>query len=280
MIICPGNGTLTVVKQVDHQRQCGVFARAWGNEEFSRPPAYDDLIAAAEIHDEGWRTWEEHPCVDAAGRPVDFPDLARDDHIPLYERGIRAAVDAGPRVGLIVSLHGQGLYEKRLGLDGAVPARETRPAAEQVFLATQDDLQVGLRAQIDGPDVAEWAWAGFRLLQAWDALSLYLTWRGLPRGATWTLPRVPRYVGDDGVEVRLRPADAHRSVPGTDLCASACTVDPWPFRGDLVEAPVAMRAIPDRTYANDSDLAEELDRQPSRVWSLALHPVPHKPRSS
>jgi Protein of unknown function (DUF3891) len=266
MIICSGDGTLAVVRQVDHQIQCGVLARAWGNDVFARPPHYDDLIVAAQIHDEGWRGWEEHPRIDPKGRPMDFPDLAREEHIPLYERGIRMAADVGPRVGLIVSMHGQGLYEKRLGLDGIAPARDTRPDPEQVFLAAQDDLQRNLCAQINDPDATQWAWAGFRLLQAWDTLSLYLTWRGLPRGATWTLPRVPRHVGDDGVEVRLKPGDD-----------GACTVDPWPFHDNLVEAPVAMRRVPDRTYVNDADLAEELDRQPWAIWSLALHAAAQKP---
>jgi Protein of unknown function (DUF3891) len=259
MIVCPGDGTLTVVSQVDHQTQCGILARAWGNEEFARTRAFDDLITVAEIHDEGWRIWEEHPRVTATGRPIDFPDLPRDEHIPLYERGIRAAVAAGPRVGLVVSMHGQGLYEKRLGLDGTPPPRETRPQAEQAFLARQDDLQMHLLAQLTEPDVAAWAWAGFRLLQSWDTLSLYLTWRGLLRGATWTLPRVPRYVGDDGVEVQLRPA-------GREICV----VDPWPFGDDIVVAPVAVRRIPDRTYVDDNDLADELSRQPWDEWPFWL----------
>lgn len=263
MIVRVDTESLVVVRQVDHQAQCGALARAWGNETFTRIDAFDALVIAADVHDEGWREWEAAPRVDTHGRPMDFPDLDRPTHLTLYEHGIQLAERHGPRVGLVVSMHGQGLHEKRLGLDGEPPHRETRPASEQAFLAAQDDRQQRLIAELGGASIEPWAWAAYRLLQAWDTLSLYLLWRGLPVNATWTLPQVPRRVGDPGVPIVLRPAGV-----------GGCTVDPWPFGADVVSAPVAGRRIPDRHYASDTDLSVELARSPVTDDVFVLRPPP------
>ena len=122
-----------------------------------------------------------------------------------------------------MSLHGQGLYEGRRGLDPGPPTpRAEREPEVQAFLAEQDEVQADLRRRIGGgPDLDEWAWAGYRLLQTWDVMSLFLTWADpLGPGARLTLPQVPRRAGDPGVELTLRA--------GRD---GAVACDPWPFAG-------------------------------------------------
>ncbi|MGD9572357.1 MAG: DUF3891 family protein [Thermoleophilia bacterium] len=281
MIVSPRDGgRLVLVRQVDHQEQCALMADAWGNGDFARPEPFAPLRAATLLHDEGWRAWEEAPGV-ADGAPVDFPHIDRTTHVALYRAGIARAVEEGVLTGLLVSLHGSGLYEGRGGLDPTPPTpRAERPPAVRDFLAEQDRLQARLRAHATtadgdaglrahattagsdaglhahattaGPVRAGWEWAAYRLLQTWDAFSLYLTWRSLPAGREGMLPRVPRGAGDDeGVALRLRPA-------GED----ACTCDPWPFAGDRVELPVRAREVPDRHYASAADLAGALAEAP------------------
>jgi Protein of unknown function (DUF3891) len=237
------------VRQVDHQRQCGRMAERWGNEAFARPEPFAPIIDAARLHDEGWRGWEEAPEVNADGRPVDFPELDRAVHVRLYREGVARALERGPRVGLLVSMHGQGLYEARLGLDGPAPPRSSRREVVRRWLEEQDAVQRRARREIGGPAAERdaWAWAGYRLLQAWDLLSLYLLWRDLPRARGGTIPSVPREVGDPGVDIRVEP-----------IGPSACTLDPFPFPGDEVDLPVRARMIPDRVYPSNDDLRAAL----------------------
>jgi hypothetical protein len=243
---------LLMVRQVDHQDQCALMAEAWGAPGWARPEPWGPVVAAAAIHDEGWRAWDDAPCVDARGAPIDFPDLDRAVHAPMYRRGIAAAREVGTRCGLLVSLHGQGLYEKRMGLDGTPPDRASRPALEREFVEEQERLQHRLASDLgDPPGLDAWSWAAYRLLQAWDMLSLYLCWRGLATGATWTLPQVPRAAGDPGVGLRVTPAGP-----------LACAIDPWPFRDDAVELPVRAREIPARRYADDAGLRAALEAAP------------------
>jgi hypothetical protein len=250
---------LVLVRQVDHQEQCGLMAAAWGNAGFARPEPFAPLAEAAAVHDEGWRAWEEAPRVGEDGAPVDFPHIDRPTHVALYGDGIAEAVARDPRTGLIVSMHGLGLYEGRLGLDeGPATPRRARPPAVQAFLAAQDTLQGELRERIGGGRaLEEWAWAGYRLLQTWDVMSLHLTWRAQAAGRETTLPQVPRTAGDPGVTLTLRPLDA---------LTAAC--DPWPFAEGEVALPVAARTIEDRRYASDADLQGALRAAP---WETRAH---------
>ena len=238
-----------MVRQVDHQEQCALMADAWGNGAFVRPDPFGALRDATALHDEGWREWERRPKVNDRGEPIDFPDLDRRVHAAMYGAGIARACALGDRAGLIASLHGRGLYEKRLGLDGPIPPLEGRPAHEVAFISAERDRQARLARRIGLIEPLDpWAWACFRLLQAWDGLSLYLLWGGLPHSRAGVLPQVPRG-GDDpaGVPIAVRPLDAVTAA-----------LDPYPFGVEPAIFPVAGRWIPDRRYENADDLAEAL----------------------
>jgi Protein of unknown function (DUF3891) len=264
VIVSRGPGGLVLVRQVDHQDQCGLMADAWGNEGFSRPEPFGPVALAARVHDEGWRGWEERPGVDGDGRPVNFSAIDRPTHVALYRDGIEQAAARDARAGLLVSLHGQGLYEGRRGLDPGPPTpRSRREPAVRAFLVEQDGVQASLRGRIgDGAALDEWAWAGYRLLQTWDVMSLFLTWGRLWDRRATTLPQVPRRAGDAGVEVRLRATGDGRV---------AC--DPWPFAADAVDLPVAARSVPDRAYRSARDLAAALAKAAPMTLEFRLSPA-------
>ena len=262
MIVSRRPQGLVLVRQVDHQEQCALMARAWGNAAFARPEPYAPLEEAARCHDEGWRAWEEAPAI-RDGAPVDFTEIDRPTHVALYRRGIAAAAARDARTGLLVSMHGQRLYEGRGGLDpGPVTPRADREPVVREFLAEQDRVQDDLRARIGaGEGLDGWASAGYRLLQTWDALSIHLTWRGLLAGRELVLPQVPRETGDPGLDLRVSP-DGPMS----------CIVAPWPFAGDSLDLPVRARAIEDRPYASDLDLGESLARAEWLTLAFRVRP--------
>jgi Protein of unknown function (DUF3891) len=264
VIVSRWPGGLVLVRQVDHQDQCGLMADAWGNARFGRPEPFGPIALAARVHDEGWRAWEREPGVGADGAPVNFSAIERPTHVALYREGIARAAARDARAGLLVSLHGQGLYEGRRGLDPGPPTpRSDREPEVRAFLAEQDEVQAGLRARIGGgPGLEEWASAGYRLLQTWDVMSLFLTWGTLwDRGAA-TLPQVPRRAGDPGVEVRLGAG-----------AGGAATCAPWPFAAGEVELLVAARTVPDRPYASAADLADALARAAWTTLECRVRPA-------
>lgn len=241
MIVSRRDGQLVIVRQVDHQVQCLLMAEAWGNDEFERVPGWQSLARAAAVHDEGWRAWENAPQVDEDGHPENFVDVDRRVHVDIYRRGIEHAGGIDPCAGLLVSAHGRGLYEARLGLDGEARPRDELIPEVRAFLAEQDRAAERLV-----PGCGDF-WDAYRLLQAWDLLSLYATWRSLPAGRTGELRAVPRRGGDPGLDIHLSP-DGRETV----------VLDPFPFARVPTALPVAARVIPDRLYTSACDLQREI----------------------
>lgn len=251
MIVARDRDGLVLVRQVDHQEQCGLMAEAWGNAEFARPEPFGPVRDAAAHHDEGWRPWEAAPRA-TAGAPVNFTDMERAAHVAIYHACIAGARARDPREGLLVSMHGQGLYEY-------TPPAQRDPLA-RAFIAEQKALQGELMRELGGgADLAGWASAAYRLVRAWDALSLYLTWRGLREGRPGALRDVPRRPGERGVDLDLSPDGP-----------MACFLMPWPFSHGEVALPVRARRIEDRPYADDDDLARALARAP---WVTLVYRV-------
>jgi hypothetical protein len=182
------------------------------------------------------------------------------EHVAIHRASAAAAAARGDAVGLVVGMHVAGLVMRRLGIDGAVPALADRPQPARELVVWQAADARARRARLgEGPDVAGWAWTSYRILQAIDLLSLYLTWRGLAAEESWSLRRVPRVPGDErGVDIAVTP-----------VVGFTCALEPWPFADDRVDAPVRARVIEDRRYANDADLAAALAAAESVTLPLA-----------
>jgi len=242
MFVSLNEEDLRLIQQTDHMRQVGEIGEAWGSDAVL--PATDGrphLLRAAYEHDRGWKEWEGSPTVDpATHRPHDFTALPVSMHVAFYRRAIDAVEAADPHAGLLVSMHGQGLYLGRFGAGGLPepsPAEVERyePAVRE-FIAGESERQRRLRGALGVNDAA--VWRQYALLQAWDRLSV-LFCHGEPR---MTLGPVPGPRGD--TVVRAERLDAGR-----------VTLSPFPFAGRSREFPVRGYTLPDREFRSDADLA-------------------------
>jgi hypothetical protein len=160
-----------VVLQTDHADLAASFARAW------RDPLSPALLTATERHDDGWAVWEQAPRVDETGKPVNFLEVDIRSHLAFYRAGIAAITEQDPDAGLLVSMHGAGIYRQRYGLDPALGLARAGEAEDEVaaFVAEQE-------AKF-GADPGE-RQADYELLQLFDRLSLYFCLRDLEGGET------------------------------------------------------------------------------------------------
>jgi len=252
MIVRPQDGELILIKQVDHSLLSGEFARHWGNEMFARAEPFESVVLASARHDEGWREEDDKPLYDAATkRPVHFRTIDVRAHVPLYRQGIERIIALDPYAGLLVSMHGTGIYQGRYG---AGPIRmqtqteDVRPLME-AFVAEQEIRQAGLKRHLWQPprrrsSFERQVWTHFEWLQVWDLLSLFVCLSDLDRpGAEERLAPVPVAVGGRDVEMEVRAMGERR-----------VTVAPYPFDVPVLDAAVPARAIPDRDYAGQEDL--------------------------
>jgi hypothetical protein len=240
---------LLVVRQPDHGSQTGLFARAWGNGVVAPPAGHRHASElAARHHDDGWALWERRPSIDpATGRPVQFLDLTPREHVPLYRAGIARAAHHDPWTGLLVSLHGAGLYNDRYGTFRL--AEQHFNAEEQAlvdeFLVDMAALQNALngavgRRPVAHPSYDPEVWEHYLLLQVWDRLSLQYAFRLAADGLIGPAPGTPA-----GLVCR---ADGHFGL----------TLDPYPFADDRLTFPVAATVVADRPYRTPEDFLAEV----------------------
>src|SRR6476661_5823359 len=144
-----------VVMQTDHADLSAALARAWAE------PLNPSLTVAAERHDDGWAVWEQAPRVDLEGKPVNFLEVDVRSHLAFYRAGIAAITEQDEHAGLLVSMHGAGIYRQRYGLDAGLGLSRAAEVEDEVdaFVAEQE-------AKFGG-DVGEYR-AEYDLLQFYD----------------------------------------------------------------------------------------------------------------
>ena len=174
MIVRDQGGAWQVVLQIDHEDLSGAFARAWAD----RGARHDSLEIAAARHDDGWAVWERAPVIEPeSGKPVNFLDVDISSHLAFYRACIAAVTEQDPYAGLLVSMHGAGIYQQRYGRDPALGLSRAAAAQELVdaFIAEQEGAYESRVGEVGVTD--DERWRDYELLQLYDRLSLYFCMR-------------------------------------------------------------------------------------------------------
>jgi hypothetical protein len=229
VIVRDRGGEWQVVMQTAHADLSGEFARLWAGGG-SR---HESLVVAAARHDDGWAAWERSPRTDrATGEPVNFVDVDVRSHLAFYRAGIAVVTDHDPYAGLLVSMHGAGIYRQRYGLDLGLRATRAPELQELVdaFVAEQE-AGYDARTADTGASRADRS-RDYALLQLFDRLSLYFCMRDLEAGEAAEIqgyelaPRGPWRVSMEPFGFAERPARfelVRRLVPkdaGGDVLAT------------------------------------------------------------
>ena len=211
MIVRDAGDSWQVVLQTDHADLAGRFATSWHD----RGARHASLTVAAKRHDDGWAVWERAPRVDETGKPVTFLDVDVRSHLAFYRAGIAAVTEQDEHAGLLVSMHGAGIYRQRYGLDPALGLTRAPEAEAEVeaFVAEQE-------AKFGGDPGDHWG--DYELLQLFDRLSLYFCMRDVEAGEPADLQGY-----------RLEPV-----APWRVRC------HPFPFGGSPAEFAVVRRMLP------------------------------------
>ena len=230
MIVRDRGDSWQIVLQPDHADLAAQFARAWGNEHgFAAPTPLAPVVVASARHDDGWAVWERAPALDREGvAPRNFLDVEVPSHLAFYRAMIAAVLDQDPYAGLLVSMHGAGIYRGRYGTQPSLKLTFADEVRDQVeaFVAEQEELHVRLVAQLGVSE--EERWTNYRFLQVYDRLSLYFCLRDVEAGEPDVLEPVPRDYEGAEAPLALKPAGPWR-----------VRVDPYPF----AESPATFRLV-------------------------------------
>jgi hypothetical protein len=229
-----------VVLQTDHADLSGAFARSWAD----RDERHDSLVLATARHDDGWAVWERAPLVEPeTGKPINFLDVGVFAHLAFYRACIAAVSDQDPYAGLLVSMHGAGIYRQRYGTDPALAltrAPEVKAEVEQ-FVAEQESSHAGRLAAAGRTE--DDRWVDYHRLQLYDRLSLYFCMRDAENGEPWE-------IGD----YRLAP-----------VAAWHVSVAPYPFVDSPARFSLLRRLLPKRTRTQKEFPSEFFALAPEQV---------------
>jgi len=230
-----------IVLQPDHGQLAGDLALAWAD----RGPRHESLVTAARRHDDGWAVWERSPRVDSDGRPVAVYDVAITSHLAFYRAGIASVTEEDAYAGLLVSMHGAGIYQHRYGSDMTLSMTAAAQAQDQVdaFVAEQEAGHEAAAAAL-GVD-EELRWADYHRLQYVDRLSAAFC------GRDFDDPELePIEIGDYTVEP-LGPWNAR--------------ITPWPLDTPTATFTVPRRKFERRAWESDEFREALLAEQPQLV---------------
>lgn len=231
MIVRDAGSAWQLVLQPDHADLSAQFLRAWAE----RPEAFGSVLTAVARHDDGWSIWERAPGLDRDGeRPRNFLDVEVPAHLAFYRACIAAVTEHDPYAGLLVSMHGAGIYRQRYGTDPSLKLSLAPEFADLVeaFVAEQEASHPGRIAETGVDEAARWR--DYGLLQLFDRLSLYFCMRDLEAGEPAEL-----------LDFRLEPRGPW-----------AVAMAPFPFAEGPARFSLLRRVVPKRRW-EDADAFRE-----------------------
>ncbi|MGH3004776.1 MAG: DUF3891 family protein [Gaiellaceae bacterium] len=241
MIVRDAGDSWQVVLQPDHADLSAQFAAAWGNPDGFVPPSPPEpVMVATARHDDGWAVWERAPALDRDGAaPRNFLDVEVPSHLAFYRAMIAAVLDHDAYAGLLVSMHGAGIYRGRYGTQPSLQLTFADEVRDQVeaFVEEQEELQERLVSELGVSE--EERWANYRLLQVYDRLSLYFCLRDVEAGEADTIAPVPRDYSGTEAALAIEP-----------LGPWHVRLDPYPFAESPEEFRLLRRVLPKRSWAD------------------------------
>lgn len=261
MLLRPDGRDHIAISQPHHAWISGELARAWGGRGFAVPHPREAVVCAAAIHDIGWLEWERVPRLDpVTGLPLQFPGVRAEEHTKLWRRGVEQAAVFGMLPALIVSRHGDSIYERFFDPVKAGPAGA---AAVRDFMEGQATFQKAVIAHLardsataEAVGDAQLAFTK-RFIVAVDLLSLHLCW-GIER--TVTIGDVPRSL-ETSTDLTLTARTDHEIL-----------VAPWPFDRDSVGISIEGRRL-EGAFQDQADLDRALHGASPAYLSMILRPA-------
>ena len=165
---------MILIGQTDHAKLSGQCAAHWGNHDFARPKPYEAVVRAAMFHDSGWYDYEASPTIAPdTGKPLNFMQVTwGKPQRRAFEWAIDWMTGIDPYSGLLREQASHRAAARTLRQSRAPEILQyPEPAGRQRRLfGTQRRGASGAVAQLRRSEF----WTNYRLLQAFDLISLFL----------------------------------------------------------------------------------------------------------
>jgi len=263
MIVCPYNDSLVLVLQTDHSRIAGLLAAHWGNDKFARLNPYASMVLAAQEHDSGWWDWEIKPTLNEQGYPSDYigsiKHLGQGVWLDLYRRAIERLAQRDLYAAYFVSMHGEGLLTRGMGLLPSMPDY-TGDTAVQKFIAQQKELRAGWLPTLQkNQTLAAWTtetqlWTNFNLVEVFDQFAQFvcnrypLNSQARKNGPTNTL---------SGLTVPVAPDRPNETLTIDVQNETDAVVRPFPFDANPLRLSFEGRLVRNQPFSNQEEFLKQ-----------------------
>jgi len=263
MIIAENSEYYRMISQNDHGDLAGQFAAHWGNEQFAKLEPYQSMVLAAETHDNGWWDWDIYPSIDEQGAPIPFTRTPREFRSTFYGKGIDNVVARDPYAGLVVSMHGVGLPQKRYGTMPTMVDRDD--PYSQKFIAEREPThkemidKLSRMEQYAGLTSRERIWHNYLLMQVFDRLSLFFCSNfdiTAVAAAGAHTKEGKAYYGATLQPSPLKPGDEQGQIQLRVINGQTVVVDPYPFDESPLRVSVRAKLIPKIKYKSQEEFRE------------------------
>lgn len=262
MLVRDAGDAWQIVLQPDHGELAGGFAAEWN----PRPEPFRSLQIAARRHDDGWSVWERAPRLDAEARPCNFLDVQVPSHLAFYRAAIVAVREHDPYAGVIVAMHCAGIYRQRYGVQPDLRLTfvdEVRELADEFVAEQERDFEASAaRLGIEDDE----RWQSYKLLQAWDRLSLFSCLNELESDSP---PEGGPYSANGSVPMN----GADRTISLRPLGGWRVAVDPYPFASEPAEFTLKRRLVPKRDWADDDAFRKDFFDAPVERVAIVMEPA-------
>jgi hypothetical protein len=267
MMVCPySESHILLILQIDHSRIAGLLAAHWGNDEFAKPSPYASMVLAAQEHDSGWWDWEIKPTVSKEGWPPDYigsiKHLGQGVWLSLYGQGIERLSAKDAYAAYLVSMHGEGLLTKGMGLLPSMPDYTSDPAVQN-FIAEQKKLRAGLLDKLRKDPSLQDAmgntevWTNFKLMEVFDQFAQFVCNRypfnsqARKNGPNNRLADVP---------VPVAPGKSDVTITVDVRNETKAVVRPFPFDVNPLRLSFEGRLVPNQRYSGQDAFLEDFYR--------------------
>jgi len=263
MIIAENSEYYRMISQNDHGDLAGQFAAHWGNEQFAKLEPYQSMVLAAETHDNGWWDWDIYPSIDEQGAPIPFTRTPREFRSTFYGKGIDNVVARDPYAGLVVSMHGVGLPQKRYGTMPTMVDRDD-PYSQKIIAErepTHKEMidKLSRMEQYAGLTSRERIWHNYLLMQVFDRLSLFFCSNfdiTAVAAAGAHTKEGKAYYGATLQPSPLKPGDEQGQIQLRVINGQTVVVDPYPFDESPLRVSVRAKLIPKIKYKSQEEFRE------------------------
>jgi hypothetical protein len=240
----------------------GLLAAHWGNNQFARLQPYNSMVLAAQEHDSGWWDWEIKPSVNEQGYPSDYigsiKHLGQGVWLDLYRRAIERVAARDLYAAYFVSMHGEALLTKGMGLLPSMPDYTGDPAIQE-FIAQQQELRAGWLPTLQKSlaltalTTEQRLWTNFNLMEVFDQFAQFVCNRypfnsqARKNGPTHTLSGIPVPVSSERPNITLTIHVRNE----TDA-----VVRPFPFDVNPLRLSFEGRLVPNQRFVDREEFLQ------------------------